>query len=797
MALSHAEASQSLDLRVEDYLDDKFQSMADLDTLDELLVNVETQRNQLQSQLDDAIKELEKARRTTEDRSDSLQQQIDEFNELQASIDTRVKIAAASDAPSEAIARLQRPMKKLQHVELAQKYLILLQDVEKLRAEARSYLPDSPKAALEPYAKLKSLALKLRSLSGNEELHLVDHVQAVTESLWNEMKKTMSAELEGVLEKRHWPKVDPHAEMDDEWIACVEKLIDLQMPEITRSSSSSVPLLPFNVMTAIFVAEFRFHFMSDKPTSSPQSIGTHCFPWFLTMIEKWEDFFRDNLGHLLATKFRETSVAEIAVYLDPVCALITAMLPVMREKVHAVANEAVKNPPFLSSFISQLMTFDENIRQRFNYDDGDAEKGWNGLTGEILDHHFDAWFRVEREFALERFGKIIESADGRKIDYDYSVTGRMKPTFAAVRITDLLRVVTGKYERLRRLKHKTKFLVDIQLDILDGYHDRLRGSLEAYQSITSTLGRTLHGASKEQLAALEGTGALETLCKVIGSSDHIANTLTEWSDEEFFVVLWEDLQARDAQQSKRNSAASGMAPDSILSRVPGHLSDSGSSDSGIFDETVSAYSSRRKAAEQLLVNALVDSHAKAFRAYVSKVQWTTVGDAAVLDDPSQLSITPELDEPLRILQRNFDYLTRALSTASFRRVWHDALDKLQDLLWTSVLLKQSFTTLGAAQFAHDGGAVFSLVERYIPGGSGALESLREGMQLLNLSTAAPTDSAEGSASGLTLKEASDRVFTDNDEARKVLEELGLHVLTPVNARHILQRRVENNENIGW
>ncbi|KID92434.1 RINT-1 family protein [Metarhizium guizhouense ARSEF 977] len=796
MSLSHAEASQSLDLRVEDYLDDKLQSMADLDTLDELLVNVETQRNQLQSQLDDAVKELEKARRTTEDRGDSLQQQIDEFNELQASIDTRVKIAAASDAPSEAIARLQRPMKKLQHVELAQKYLILLQDVERLRAEARSYLPDSPKAALEPYAKLKGLALKLRSLSGNEELHLVDHVQAVTESLWNEMKKTMSSELEGVLEKRHWPKVDPHAEMDDEWIACVEKLIDLQMPEVTRSSIT-LPLLPFNVMTAIFVAEFRFHFMSDKPTSNPQSIGTHCFPWFLNMIEKWEDFFRNNLGHLLATKFHETPVAENTVYLDPVCALITAMLPVMREKVHAVANEAIKNPPFLSSFISQLMTFDENIRQRFSYDDGDDDKGWSGLTGEILDHHFDAWFRVERELALERFEKIIESADGRKIDYDYSVTGKMKPTFAAVRITDLLRVVTGKYERLRKLKHKTKFLTDIQLDILDGYHDRLRGSLEAYQSITSTLGRTLHGASKEQLAALEGTGALETLCKVIGSSDHIANTLTEWSDEEFFVVLWEDLQTRDAQRSKRNSAASGIAPDSILGRVPSHLSDNGSSDSGIFDETVSAYSSRRKAAEQLLVNALVDSHAKAFRTYASKVQWTTVGDAAVLDDPSQFSITPELDEPLRILQRNFDYLTKALSTASFRRVWHEALDKLQDLLWTSVLLKQSFTTLGAAQFAHDGGAVFSLVERYIPGGSGALDSLREGMQLLNLATAAPADSAEGSAPGLTLKEASDRVFTDNDEARKVLEELGLHVLTPVNARYILQRRVENNENIGW
>jgi hypothetical protein len=95
-------------------------------------------------------------------------------------------------------------------------------------------------------------------------------------------------------------------------------------------------------------------------------------------------------------------------------------------------------------------------------------------------------------------------------------------------------------------------------------------------------------------------------------------------------VLWQDLQARDANRSKRNSAASGIEPESILGRVPSNLGDGDNSDSGIFDETVSAYASRRKAAEQLLVTALADSHAKAFRAYVNKVHWTTVGDAAVL-----------------------------------------------------------------------------------------------------------------------------------------------------------------------
>jgi len=169
------------------------------------------------------------------------------------------------------------------------------------------------------------------------------------------------------------------------------------------------------------------------------------------------------------------------------------------------------------------------------------------------------------------------------------------------------------------------------------------------------------------------------------------------------------------------------------------------------------------------------------------------------DDPSQLSITPELDQPLAILKRNLNFLIKALSSASFRRVWRGALSKLQDLLWNSVLLKQTFTTLGAAQFAHDGGALFAVIERYIPGGSRAMDELREGMQLLNLPTKAPESSDEGAggSGAMTLKTASERAFMDNSEARAVLGELGLQTLSPANARYILQRRVENNENIGW
>jgi len=140
------------------------------------------------------------------------------------------------------------------------------------------------------------------------------------------------------------------------------------------------------------------------------------------------------------------------------------------------------------------------------------------------------------------------------------------------------------------------------------------------------------------------------------------------------------------------------------------------------------------------------------------------------------------------MQRNLEYLTRALGTAVFRRVAREALEQLNDVLWRDVLVSQSFTTYGAAQLMRDVHAIIALVERFIPDGSGFFASMNDGVRLLNLPV---EESQEGGL--LSLKEASDRIFTDNAEAKKVLQELDIDTLTPAHARTILQRRVENSE----
>ena len=116
---------------------------------------------------------------------------------------------------------------------------------------------------------------------------------------------------------------------------------------------------------------------------------------------------------------------------------------------------------------------------------------------------------------------------------------------------------------------------------------------------------------------------------------------------QFFVSLWDDLQTRSKRPEER--ALSGeLSLEQVKDRTSNAVG-SDSDDGGLFDETIAAYKLRRKAAADYLVSALVDSHSKAFKAYVDRAHWTPASDEAVIDT-SQLAITAELDEPLRVRQ---------------------------------------------------------------------------------------------------------------------------------------------------
>jgi hypothetical protein len=348
-------------------------------------------------------------------------------------------------------------------------------------------------------------------------------------------------------------------------------------------------------------------------------------------------------------------------YVDPVSAFITALLPVLKEKVDSVIAGLAHDPKLLSQFVNQLLEFDETIRTTFNYDGGNPAQGWKGLAWEVLDTWFDRWLEAEREFYFERYQTIIKSPDTGLIDYDSSSPGKTRPTYGAAQVASLIGNVSRSYEKLRRFSHKMRFLIDIQAEILDQYQGRLSDSLDAYQTTINPVARKFHGISKEQQAEVEGIGGIERLCRVFGSAEYIINILNEWSNEEvsinwnlqvhvadlnlqFFIDLWDELQSRAKTTDINDNLAGTMS----YTEVKDSTSTAVGSDAegSVFDVTIAGFGHLRNRAEDFVLQALNYDFSGSFKHYFTRSQWTTVGDEVA--PATVLSVTPELDQPLQV-----------------------------------------------------------------------------------------------------------------------------------------------------
>jgi hypothetical protein len=196
-----------------------------------------------------------------------MQEQKRVFDRRYEAVRKRLRVVVRSDTPEEARALLKGPIEKLRRVELAKAYVELLKDVDRMRKEARSFLPNRPKEALKPYIRLRELSLSMVELQRDAEgaaPHLVNYVQGATSQLWKDMQKIMADEFEAILKDTKWPEVvEPPSR---QWQDCFERLLDLQAPDY-MSAREPLALLPMTVLAKYYISQFRYHFFRDKATN--------------------------------------------------------------------------------------------------------------------------------------------------------------------------------------------------------------------------------------------------------------------------------------------------------------------------------------------------------------------------------------------------------------------------------------------------------------------------------------------------------------------------------------------------
>ncbi|MCJ1285788.1 hypothetical protein MMC26_005129 [Xylographa opegraphella] len=799
---------EELDVRVEDYLNDKLQTYADLENLDSLLQTLKEQQVLLRNQLRDAETTLHDTNQDSKAYSTNLQKKIDHFNRQQAAINRRLLIVTQSETSDDAVQKFDASMEKLRKLDVAKGYVSLLAKVEQLSREARRNFQVSPQAALQPYLQLQVLAVALKRAQPAAEdaaPHLIDHVEKTMQLVWKQMKDTFALEFEETLAKIKWPSKDVpfDSESLEQWTLGVERLLELQEPELkdreedndtSGAKREALVLLPLEVMMKPLEMRFQYHFNGDRATNrldKPEFFLSHVNG----LINTYDEFFAIYLQPVLSRYFRGSNLALNTCYINSNSAFITALLPMLRNKVFSLLPQIAKQPQLLSHLMHELMSFDASIREDWGYDGGFGIDGWKGLTWEVLvkKDWFGKWLKVEKDFALSRYENIIDSLESREIDYDSVDPGTTKPTKAAIRVNDLLETITDRYRPLTSFSQKLKFLIDIQIAIFDKFHDRLASSLEAYLTLNSSVARAVQGISKEEQAQLEGLGGLDRLCRVYGSAEYLEKKMRDWSDDVFFLELWDELQFRARSRSGKKFAGDLSIRD-VAERTSSVVGSHDDETGALFDETASAYRRLRIRSESLIQDLLVHNVDRSLRPYQRINPWSSL--TADIISPSSLNITAELDGCMQLLSSYLVFLSKVLAEAPLRRISRHLIQAIQTFLWDRILMLHKFSASGIAQFTRDLYAFWEVFDRYVAHGQGetGMRRLREAVELMSMPVKAPEGPIDGGAEGtkesIGIWEVEKRVFRDNESAREVLEVLGFDVLTEAEARSVLERRIE-------
>nr|POF02259.1 rad50-interacting protein 1 [Quercus suber] len=826
-----------MDARVQDYLDDKIQSIADLETLDTLLDTVKYQQQLLKQQLVDARSDHAHAQREAEEHAQAIRDKAKAFQQRQSDIDTQLLIVTQSETSDEAVQKFEASMERLRKLDVAAEYVDLLKEVETLKERCVVLLGTDPDAALLPYQRLQHLVTSLQPLQEAAEgaaPHLLDHIAREVKDLRLTIQQSFANDLEGTLRKMFWPKTVDFVPigLQEEWSTNVNRLLELQKPELqdhehnmTGHAMGAEPpvLLPFEVLVQPLEQRFLYHFSGNKPTNrldKPEYFLAHTSD----LISSHVDFVQDAFQPLLLRQHRSADLALVPAYVDATTAFISALVPMLQRKLANFAPQVVKQPQLLSHLVHEVMSFDTSVQEVYAYTPVAPTIPWRGLAFYLLDSldYFSQWLSVEKDFALSRYQSIVAAPDAGDIDYDFVGLEDSKPTKMAIRVNDLVETITERYRPLASFSQKLHFLMDIQIEIFDMLYKRLHKSLEQYQAYTAVGSHIISGVSKEEKSELQGLVGLKRLCSVFSSAEYLERAMRDWSDDVFFLDMWEELQERARSRDQISSKLDSLREiqQKTSSAVGNDEADPGEYRGALFDETATSYRRVRMRAEEIIMDTLANNVRDTLRTYSRINTW-----ASLSSHNAGGSISAELDPTLRLIQEYFSFLGQAVGVAPLRRLARHLCHVIQTYLWDSVLVRASFSTPGAAQLVVDVHALVAEIDRYAGAGQASMgmHRLLEGVTLISLpvrgemtrtpddATTAPDgnddddtaawdvddDKAEddgpgegAGSSSMGLFEVERLVFMDNERARRALDQLGLEVLTEHEARAVLERRVE-------
>ena len=276
--------------------------------------------------------------------------------------------------------------------------------------------------------------------------------------------------------------------------------------------------------------------------------------------------------------------------------------------------------------------------------------------------------------------------------------------------------------------------------------------------------------------------------------------MRDWSDDVFFLELWDELQFRARENSKSGRNIAGdMSIEDVANRTSSVVGSDEDLSGALFDETAGAFRRLRIRTESIMQDVCSSNIRETLRPYGRINPWSSISSNSESLNVASLNISAELDTVIQQLSTYLSFLAKVLAEAPLRRICRQVNLFIQSFLWDTVLMRNNFSAYGSAQFMRDVSAMWEVVDRYVGIGQGraGMRKLGEALEMLTLPAGLEVKAGEGVEADsrvgevtLTLWDVEKRIFLSNESAREVLEELGINTLTESEARNVLEKRIE-------
>ncbi|KAK7064595.1 TIP-1 family-domain-containing protein [Favolaschia claudopus] len=687
------------------FVNSRFKSFEDLDALENTVSEAKQRDEQLkadlaisQASLDALVSETREAAQNHMKTAQSLSLQrhslADELSYLFNQLTSAMSDGDSEPTLLEDIETLHRNLKELQSVK---GYVRVIEHALKLSEAActriRSSSASEPltSASVSEYRSLQEFVAQVSNAcanvedgTGKQKLNLVMFLEQIRDKCWADIKGSLSSSLLTTAEKIGWPmSVDylaapPQDRKDFERafrdLLQLQKIGEVLRPPNPKERSEKDGLYPIQALIQPVSLRFKYHFEGTRQTNrldKPEWYFTH----ILNAMHEHRPFMESVIQPLLTPDFRGfVAWREFTLLL----------FPLLARKLRRSMPSLLPHPALLAHTIYQALVFDAAANESgFSLvgtsSASESSDKWDGVSDVILgrEEWFSAWMDGENQFAENQYHEIISSLDAWQIAEDEGgeEAGHLRglrSTASARRLKALVEQVTDRYSPLPQFAHRTRFLIHVQIPLLENYYGRILASLDAYETLSSALVRAVPGALSVSLGRdtgsvkvdarrlTDGVEGVQRLCKAWLSARYIEVAMEGWGEELFFLELWTEISRRASLRSQALAASSLPDPRAAGSTAPQET---------VFEELVSQYRILVQRAEDIIVAQVCGEIEGGLKAHLTATTSPNPNRQTAVDD---LALSQTLLGPISLLSTHLKYLCSTLPqtavTTLYRRI---------------------------------------------------------------------------------------------------------------------------------